>query len=40
MNLGIVITAVVMLLIMCSPIFIFRNKNKNGKSEKKDETKE
>ena len=35
MNIGVAITAIVMLLIMCCPIFIFRNKGK--KKDKKDE---
>ena len=35
MNTGVLITAIVMLAIMCSPIFFFRNKGK--KKDKKDE---
>lgn len=34
MNYGVLITALVMLAIMCSPIIFFRNKGK--KSDKKD----
>ena len=41
MNIGVAITAIVMLLIMCCPIFIFRNKGKKkDQEEQKDEQKE
>lgn len=35
MNTGVLITAIVMLAVMCSPIIFFRNKGK--KKDKKDE---
>ena len=41
MNTGVLITAIVMLAIMCSPIIFFRNKGKKkDQEEKKDEQKE
>ena len=41
MNLGVLITALVMLAIMCSPIIFFRNKGKKkDKKDAQDEQKE
>ncbi len=37
MNIGVFITAIVMLLVMCSPIFFFRNKGK--KQDKREDDK-